>query len=202
MPAPRKQSPNSPETDRQPSGRAMTRAEALRWWQAGYQAGHQAARHEQRATARWGHRRLASRPATAKDPPHANTPGPQASRQPSGAAMTYLIAEPGIDVKDKNCTGEGPAGCTCEGERMPCSHPGECGACGRPAQWRRSSAKTTYPASGPSSPSRTPGSPASSARPAAPSRPARCRRTPATPPAGNGVVARPIAARGAEPRNR
>jgi hypothetical protein len=54
MPAPRKQSPNSPETDQQP-GRAMTRAEALRWWRAGYQAGHQAAEHEQQATARWDH---------------------------------------------------------------------------------------------------------------------------------------------------
>jgi hypothetical protein len=54
MPAPGKQSPSSPETDRhQPSGRAMTRAEALRWWQAGYQAGHQAAGHEQQAAARW-----------------------------------------------------------------------------------------------------------------------------------------------------
>ena len=53
MPAPRKQSPNSPGTDRQPSGRAMTRAEALRWWQAGYQTGHQAAEHEQQAAARW-----------------------------------------------------------------------------------------------------------------------------------------------------
>ena len=31
----------------------MTRAEALRWWRAGYQAGHQAAEHEQHAAARW-----------------------------------------------------------------------------------------------------------------------------------------------------
>jgi hypothetical protein len=31
----------------------MNRAEALRWWQAGYKAGHQAAEHEQRAAARW-----------------------------------------------------------------------------------------------------------------------------------------------------
>ena len=54
MPAPRKQSPNSPQADRQPS-RAMTRAEALRWWRAGYQAGYQAAEHEQRAAARWDH---------------------------------------------------------------------------------------------------------------------------------------------------
>jgi hypothetical protein len=31
----------------------MNRAEALRWWRAGYQAGHQAAEHEQHAAARW-----------------------------------------------------------------------------------------------------------------------------------------------------
>ena len=55
MPAPRKPSPNSPETDPQPSARAMTRAEALHWWRAGYQAGHQAAGHEQQAAARWDH---------------------------------------------------------------------------------------------------------------------------------------------------
>jgi hypothetical protein len=30
----------------------MTRAGALRWWRAGYQAGHQAAEHEQQAAAR------------------------------------------------------------------------------------------------------------------------------------------------------
>lgn len=29
----------------------MTRAEALHWWRAGYQAGHQAAQHEQQAAA-------------------------------------------------------------------------------------------------------------------------------------------------------
>ena len=52
MPAPGKQSPSSPATDRPPAARAMTRAEALRWWQAGYQAGHQAAEHEQQAAAR------------------------------------------------------------------------------------------------------------------------------------------------------
>jgi hypothetical protein len=48
MPAPRKPSPSSPATDRPPA----TRAEALRWWRAGYQAGHQAAEHEQQAAAR------------------------------------------------------------------------------------------------------------------------------------------------------
>jgi hypothetical protein len=55
MPAPRKPSPSSPETDPRPSARAMTRAEALRWWRAGYQAGQQAAEHEQQAAARWDH---------------------------------------------------------------------------------------------------------------------------------------------------
>ena len=54
MPAPRKPSPSSPGTDRrQPASQAITRAEALRWWRAGYQAGHQAAGHEQQASARW-----------------------------------------------------------------------------------------------------------------------------------------------------
>ncbi len=55
MPAPRKQSLSSPGTDRQHRSPAITRAEALRWWRAGYQAGHQAAEHEQQAAARWNH---------------------------------------------------------------------------------------------------------------------------------------------------
>ena len=33
----------------------MTRGEALRWWRAGYQAGHQAAEHKRQAAARWDH---------------------------------------------------------------------------------------------------------------------------------------------------
>ena len=54
MPAPRKPSPSSPGTDRRhPASQAITRAEALRWWRAGYQAGHQAAEHEQHSAARW-----------------------------------------------------------------------------------------------------------------------------------------------------
>jgi hypothetical protein len=32
---------------------AITRAAALRWWRAGYQAGRQAAEHEHQAQARW-----------------------------------------------------------------------------------------------------------------------------------------------------
>ncbi len=53
MPAPRKQSPSSPATDRQADGPALTRAQALHWWRAGYEAGHQAAEHEQQASAQW-----------------------------------------------------------------------------------------------------------------------------------------------------
>jgi hypothetical protein len=53
MPAPRRQSPSSPATDRQASGPSLTRARALHWWRAGYQAGHQAAEHEQQAAAQW-----------------------------------------------------------------------------------------------------------------------------------------------------
>ena len=53
MPAPRRQSPSSPATDRQASGPSLTRARALHWWRAGYQAGHQAAEHEQHSAARW-----------------------------------------------------------------------------------------------------------------------------------------------------
>jgi hypothetical protein len=52
MPAQRKPPPSSPATDPQPPGRAITRAEALRWWRAGYEAGRQAAEREQQAAAR------------------------------------------------------------------------------------------------------------------------------------------------------
>ena len=57
MPAQGKPSPSSPATDQPPRthpqspARSLARAEALRWWQAGYQAGHQAAEHEQQAAA-------------------------------------------------------------------------------------------------------------------------------------------------------
>ena len=52
MPAQRKPSPSSPATNRPPAASATARAQALRWWRAGYQAGHQAAEHEQQAAAR------------------------------------------------------------------------------------------------------------------------------------------------------
>jgi hypothetical protein len=61
--------------------------------------------------------------------------------------------------KDKAGAGQCPV--DCEGEPMSRIHPGECVDCGacesRPARPRRSSPKTTSPASGRSSAPRTPG---------------------------------------------
>jgi NAD-dependent dihydropyrimidine dehydrogenase PreA subunit len=44
--------------------------------------------------------------------------------------MTYVIAEPCIDVKDKGCIEECPVDCIYEGERMLYIHPDECVDCG------------------------------------------------------------------------
>jgi len=109
--------------------------------------------------------------------------------------MTYVIAEPCVDVKDKSCVEECPVECIYEGERMLYIHPDECVDCGAcepvcpveaifyeddvPEQWAQFTP-------------RTPGSSASSAHPAAPPRAARCPTTPttspATPPAGNATM--------------
>ena len=44
--------------------------------------------------------------------------------------MTYVIAEPCIDVKDKACVPACPVDCIYEGERMLYIHPEECIDCG------------------------------------------------------------------------
>ncbi len=44
--------------------------------------------------------------------------------------MTYVIAEPRIDVKDKASIEECPVDCIYEGERMLYIHPDECVDCG------------------------------------------------------------------------
>ncbi len=44
--------------------------------------------------------------------------------------MTYTIAEPCIDVKDKACIEECPVDCIYEGPRMLYIHPDECVDCG------------------------------------------------------------------------
>ena len=44
--------------------------------------------------------------------------------------MTYVIAEPCIDVKDKSCIEECPVDCIYEGARMLYIQPDECVDCG------------------------------------------------------------------------
>ena len=44
--------------------------------------------------------------------------------------MTYIIAQPCVDVLDKSCIEECPVNCIYEGERMLYIHPDECVDCG------------------------------------------------------------------------
>ncbi|UQX12736.1 ferredoxin [Candidatus Mycobacterium methanotrophicum] len=44
--------------------------------------------------------------------------------------MTYVIAEPCVDIKDKACIEECPVDCIYEGARMLYIHPDECVDCG------------------------------------------------------------------------
>ncbi len=44
--------------------------------------------------------------------------------------MTYIIALPCVDVKDRACIDECPVDCIYEGERMLYIHPDECVDCG------------------------------------------------------------------------
>ncbi|CAM3272378.1 ferredoxin [Nocardioides dubius] len=44
--------------------------------------------------------------------------------------MTYVIAQPCVDVKDKACVDECPVDCIYEGKRMLYIHPDECVDCG------------------------------------------------------------------------
>jgi NAD-dependent dihydropyrimidine dehydrogenase PreA subunit len=48
----------------------------------------------------------------------------------SGADVTYVIAEPCVDVLDKSCIEECPVDCIYEGARMLYIHPDECVDCG------------------------------------------------------------------------
>ncbi|MSY67940.1 MAG: ferredoxin, partial [Actinobacteria bacterium] len=44
--------------------------------------------------------------------------------------MTYIIAQPCIDIKDKSCIEECPVDCIYEGNRMLYIQPDECVDCG------------------------------------------------------------------------
>ena len=48
----------------------------------------------------------------------------------SMCAMTYVIAQPCVDLKDKACIEECPVDCIYEGERSLYIHPDECVDCG------------------------------------------------------------------------
>jgi NAD-dependent dihydropyrimidine dehydrogenase PreA subunit len=44
--------------------------------------------------------------------------------------VTYVIAQPSVDVKDRSCVDECPVDCIYEGDRMLYIHPDECIDCG------------------------------------------------------------------------
>ena len=52
------------------------------------------------------------------------------SRKSGGNTVTYIIAEPCVDVKDKSCIAECPVDCIYEGSRMLYIQPDECVDCG------------------------------------------------------------------------
>jgi NAD-dependent dihydropyrimidine dehydrogenase PreA subunit len=73
--------------------------------------------------------------------------------------VTYVITEPCVDVLDRACIEECPVDCIYAGRRTLYIHPGECvdcGACEPVCPSRRSSTKTTCPASGARTSGRTP----------------------------------------------
>ncbi len=73
--------------------------------------------------------------------------------------MTYTIAEPCVDIKDKACIEECPVDCIYEGARMLYIHPDECvdcGACEPVCLSKRSTTKTMCPNSGASTRRSTP----------------------------------------------
>ena len=95
--------------------------------------------------------------------------------------MTYVIAEPCVDVLDKACIEECPVDCIYEGDRMLYIHPDECVDCGAcepvcpveaiyyeddvPDQWKEYTRRTST-------------SSTNWVRPVAPPRSARFRPTP------------------------
>ncbi len=82
------------------------------------------------------HRDPSTHPATLQHDRH--TRGPVAAPDPTcplarsnrRTAVTYVIAEPCVDVLDKSCIEECPVDCIYEGGRMLYIHPDECVDCG------------------------------------------------------------------------
>ncbi len=55
---------------------------------------------------------------------------PHSSQYMEETSVTYTIAEPCVDIKDKACIEECPVDCIYEGARMLYIHPDECVDCG------------------------------------------------------------------------
>ena len=51
---------------------------------------------------------------------------PTPNRRSEETCVTYVIAEPCVDIKDKACIEECPVDCIYEGARMLYIHPDEC----------------------------------------------------------------------------
>src|SRR6185312_5850032 len=56
--------------------------------------------------------------------------GSQPDHEGNDRAVTYIIALPCVDVKDRACVDECPVDCIYEGDRMLYIHPDECVDCG------------------------------------------------------------------------
>ena len=94
--------------------------------------------------------------------------------------MTYTIAEPCVDIKDKACIEECPVDCIYEGARMLYIHPDECvdcGACEPVCPVEAIYYEDDVPDQWADTPRSTPTSSLNSARPAARRRSARPRTT-------------------------
>jgi len=62
--------------------------------------------------------------------PATDLPNLPFSNKWGGTLVTYVIAEPCVDIKDKACVEECPVDCIYEGLRMLYIHPDECVDCG------------------------------------------------------------------------
>src|SRR5260370_23612047 len=65
--------------------------------------------------------------APAPEPPYCDSRDQDEDRS---SPVTYIIAQPCVDVLDKSCIEECPVDCIYEGERMLYIHPDECVDCG------------------------------------------------------------------------
>src|SRR4051794_38232521 len=57
-------------------------------------------------------------------------PNPGCRTEPRSDLVTYVIAQPCVDLKDRACVEECPVDCIYEGKRMLYIHPDECVDCG------------------------------------------------------------------------